>query len=195
MQRLVLATTNPGKLREIRQALGELPVEVVGPDIYGEIELPIEDGDTFAANAAIKARHYAMATGTWCLADDSGLVVDALDGAPGVLSARYAADRLPPSADRKETDNANNAKLLEALAGVPDDKRTARFVCQLAMCDGKDILLEAGGTVEGKIAFAPSGQNGFGYDPLFIADETGCSVAELSPEEKSRISHRGKAVR
>ena len=195
MQRIVLATTNPGKLREIRQALGDLPIDVLGPETFGEIDEPAEDGSTFAANAAIKACYYARATHTWCLADDSGLVVDALDGAPGVLSARYAAQKVPASAGRGEIDAANNAKLLEDLADIPDQQRTARFVCHLALSDGQTILLEACGTVEGRIASAPSGQNGFGYDPLFIADETGCTVADLSAERKNQISHRGKAVR
>ena len=195
MQRIVLATTNPGKLREIRQGLGDLPIDVLGPDVFGEIDEPAEDGPTFAANAAIKARYYARATAAWCLADDSGLLVDALDGAPGVHSARYAAERVPASSERSEIDAANNTKLLENMADIPDAQRTARFVCHLALSDGQTVLLEACGTVEGRIARAPSGENGFGYDPLFIADETGCAVAELSAEQKNRISHRGKAVR
>ncbi len=195
MQRIVLATTNPGKLREIRQVLGSLPIDVLGPETFGEIDEPVEDGPTFAANAAIKARYYARATATWCLADDSGLVVDALDGAPGVFSARYGADRVPASAQRSEIDAANNAKLLEDMADIPDQRRTARFVCHLALSDGETILLEACGTVEGRIARAESGENGFGYDPLFIAEQTECAVAELSAEQKNQISHRGKAVR
>lgn len=131
----------------------------------------------------------------WALADDSGLAVDALGGEPGVLSARYAGDECPVGADREAVDQANNAKLLRRLQGVPNEKRTARFICHLALADEKGILLEASGAVEGRIAHAPAGENGFGYDPLFFVPELGCTTAELSSKEKNRISHRGKAVR
>ena len=192
---LVLATGNPGKLREIRQILAPLGVEVRGLDSFGDIEAPEEHGSTFAENARSKAIYYARATHQWCLADDSGLVVDALGGAPGVRSARYAADRLPPDAPRDRIDLANNAKLLSELERVPDERRTARFICHLALSDEKGVLLETSGSFEGRIAHRPRGKNGFGYDPVFIADETHCTAAELPPQEKNRISHRGRAVR
>lgn len=131
----------------------------------------------------------------WALADDSGLAVDALGGEPGVLSARYAADECPADAGREAIDQANNGKLLRRLRDVPNEKRTARFICHLALADEKGILLEACGEVEGRIAHAPAGENGFGYDPLFFVPELGCTTAELSPKEKNRISHRGKAAR
>ena len=192
---IVLATRNPGKLREIRQVLAPAGVEVNALDSFGDIEAPEEHGSTFAENACSKAIAYARATQQWCLADDSGLAVDALNGAPGVRSARYAADRCPPDAPREQIDTANNAKLLDELKDVPDGRRTARFICHLALSDGRRILVETFGAFEGRIAHRPRGKNGFGYDPLFIADETGCTAAELAPEKKNQISHRGKAVR
>ena len=159
------------------------------------IDEPDEPAETFAGNARAKARHYARATGRWCLADDSGLEVDALNGAPGVRSARYGADRWPAGADRPARDRANTAKLLDALAGVPTEERTGRFVCHLALAapDGR-VLLEARGTLEGRIA-APAGENGFGYDPVFLLPDRGCTAAELSAEQKNAISHRGAALR
>ena len=195
MQSIVLASRNGGKLREIRQVLVVLPVEVAGLDALADIEEPEEHGSTFAENARAKAMYYARATSRWCLADDSGLVVDALGGLPGVRSARYAAELCTPDATRDEIDAANNAKLLAELEGVPEAKRTGRFVCHLALSDGRRILIETFDTIEGRIARQPRGRNGFGYDPIFIADEAGCTTAELSPEEKNEISHRGKAVR
>jgi len=192
---IVLASGNPGKLREIRQALGDLPVRVLGLEEFGRIEPPEERGETFAENARQKALYYAAATGQWCLADDSGLAVDALGGAPGVRSARYAEESFPPGADRKARDAANNARLLAELADVPDDRRTARFVCHLALAGTEGILLEVDDTVEGVIIRHPRGENGFGYDPLFLVPDLGRTIAELPAGEKNRISHRGKAVR
>jgi XTP/dITP diphosphohydrolase len=192
---IVLATGNPGKLREIRQTLGDLPVQVLGLADLPAIDEPAEDGDTFAANARDKAAYYARATGHWCLADDSGLVVDALDGRPGVYSARYAAEDCPPGAGRDVVDAANNRKLLGELADVPDQERTARFVCALALADGDSILLEASGAVEGRIGYEPHGANGFGYDPLFRLSDRDITTAELPPEQKNAISHRGQATR
>ena len=195
MQTIVLATGNPGKLREIREVLGELPVEVLGLADLPPIEEPAEDGDTFAENACAKASYYARATGHWCLADDSGIVVDALDGKPGVHSARYAADECPPGAGRDVVDPANNRKLLRELADVPDQERTARFVCYLALSDGERILLETSGTIEGRIGHQERGANGFGYDPLFRLPDRDVTTAQLAPAEKNAISHRGKATR
>ena len=192
---IFLASRNLGKLREIRQVLGDLPVRVAGLDECGDIEPPAETGCTFAENARSKALYYARATGHWCLADDSGLEVDALGGQPGVMSARYAADQCPQGASREETDRANNAKLLAALAGVTDDRRTARFVCHLALAGAEGVLMETFGTLEGRIARAPAGHNGFGYDPIFFLPELACTVAQLTAEQKNLISHRGKAVR
>ena len=192
---IVLATGNPGKLREIRQVLAEMPVRVADLNEFAEIDELPEDGATFAENARSKALHYARATGQWCLADDSGLVVDALDGAPGVRSARYAAEECPPGADHRQRDTANNAKLLRELEDTPDDARTARFVCHLALGSPQRVLIETFDTVEGVIARAPRGENGFGYDPVFFVPERDCTAAQLSAEEKNRISHRGKAVR
>ncbi len=192
---IVVATGNPGKLREIRQELGALPVAVRGLEDFPPIPEPEETGETFAANARDKAMTYARRTGCWALADDSGLVVDALDGAPGVRSARYAAEQVSEDAPREARDAANNAKLLGELEGTPDEQRTARFVCHLALADGERIIVETFDTVEGRIGHEPRGHNGFGYDPLFVLPDRGCTTAKLSPDEKNAISHRGKAVR
>jgi XTP/dITP diphosphohydrolase len=153
---------------------------------------PVEDADSFIGNARIKAIAYAAATGMECLAEDSGLEVDVLGGAPGVHSARYSG----ASGSREVRDQANNEKLLAALAGVPPEKRTARFVCALCLArpDGT-IVAEARGTYEGRIADAPRGENGFGYDPLLLLPDVGRTSAELSPAQKNARSHRGEAAR
>jgi len=160
-----------------------------------DIPEPDETGDGFADNARAKALYYARATGQVCLADDSGLAVDALDGRPGVRSARYAEERFPIGADRATRDRLNSAKLLEALRGVGEERRTARFVCHLALADAGGVLLEARGTLEGRIAERARGANGFGYDPVFRVPSRGCTAAELSAEDKNAISHRGQALR
>lgn len=193
---IVLASRNPGKLREIRQVLAPLEMHVVSiDDVCPEVPEPEETGATFAENAQDKAVYYSKASGLWCLADDSGLVVDALEGKPGVHSARYAADEVDGEADRKQIDQANNAKLLRELGDTPDSRRNARFVCHLALADGENVLLETTGAVEGRIGHAPAGDNGFGYDPLFILPDRGCTTAQLPSEQKNAISHRGQAVR
>jgi len=196
---LVLATGNPGKLREIREILGEIvgkmPLRVVGLDRFGRIGDFEEIGATFAENARAKARYYARATGEWALADDSGLSVDALGGAPGVHSARYASGGRPVASPRAEIDLANNAKLLEALRDVPDVGRTARFVCHMAMADGERVLIESRGVLEGTIARECRGDNGFGYDPLLFVPAMGCTTAQMSSRQKSSVSHRGQAAR
>lgn len=200
---LVLATRNPGKLREIREILGEIvggivgkmPLRVVGLDRFGQIGDFEETGATFAENARAKARYYASATGEWALADDSGLSVDALGGAPGVHSARYALGDRPPDAPRAEIDVANNAKLLGALRDVPDAGRTARFICHIAMADPERVLIEACGVFEGTIVRECRGDNGFGYDPLFFVPSMGCTAAQMSSQQKGGVSHRGQAVR
>jgi len=175
--------------------LSELGVQIASLDEVSDVAEPAETGETFAQNARDKALYYARATGRWCLADDSGLEVDALDGAPGVHSARFSRRTVGPDADRNTIDRANNARLLAALQDVPDDRRTARFICHLALADPQSVLIEASGTVEGQIASSPAGDNGFGYDPLFYLPDLGCTAAQLPPETKNRISHRGKAVR
>lgn len=190
---LLAATSNPHKLDELRAIFAPLAVRVLGlTDVSGgPFPEPIENGSTFEANARIKALEYARLAGRVCLADDSGLEVDALGGAPGVHSAYYAGT----SGTRGERDARNNAKLLAALAGVPDAKRTARFVCCMCLADPTgSILGESRGTYEGRIGLAPRGENGFGYDPLLILPD-GRSSAELSEAEKNARSHRGAAAR
>lgn len=186
-RKVVLATGNAGKLRELQNLLGDayrlIPQSELG------VTSADETGTTFQDNALLKARHAAKVTGLPAIADDSGLEVDALDGAPGVRSARFAG----PQGD----DEANNALLLELLKDAQYADRTARFRCVVVYVSSAvdpDPLI-ATGAWEGRIAFAPSGNNGFGYDPIFIDDESGRTSAELSPGEKNRRSHRGKAVR
>jgi XTP/dITP diphosphohydrolase len=196
---LVVATGNPHKVAEIRAVLAPLGVralsldEVATPDGApgSEIPEPVEDADTFAGNAQIKAVAYAKALGRPCLADDSGLEVDALNGAPGVYSARYAGE----GDDRASRDKANNDKLLREMASVPDERRDARFVCCMCLAapDGS-VLAESRGTFGGKIGRAPKGEHGFGYDPLLVLED-GRTSAELAPEEKNARSHRGAALR
>jgi len=189
---LLIATGNPKKIEEIRAILLPLGVDAIGlNELEGDFPEPIEDGDTFEANAAKKAIHYAGLTGRTCIADDSGLEVDALGGRPGVYSARYAEVDGP----REVRDEANNAKLLAELESVPNYERTARFVCAIAVAHPQaGILIRTRGTFEGTIAHEPRGTNGFGYDPLLRLDD-GRHSAELSSEEKHSMSHRGKAVR
>lgn len=185
-RRLVVATGNADKLAEIRALLDHLDVEVVAMSDLG-VPSPPEDGDTFEANALIKARACVAATGLPAVADDSGLEVDALGGEPGVYSARYAGE----DAD----DAANNAKLVAALDGVPADRRTARFVSAVAIvtADGREHVVR--GTMEGRILEQPAGEHGFGYDPYFVSDAAGDgrTNAQLSPDEKNALSHRGAA--
>jgi XTP/dITP diphosphohydrolase len=193
MRPLLFATTNPHKVHEVRQILAPLGLQVTSLDALPDPPPePAEDADTFQGNARIKALAYASATGLECLAEDSGLEVDALGGAPGVHSARYAGT----TGGRAQRDAANNEKLLAALSGVPAEARTARFVCALCLAapDGR-VLHEVQGTYEGRIADAPQGENGFGYDPLLFLPDVGKTSAELSPEEKNARSHRGRAVR
>lgn len=184
--RLVLATGNPKKVEELRRILDGLDVELVLMTDLG-LEGAEEDGDTFEENALIKARAVVDATGDAALADDSGLEVDALGGAPGVHSARYAG--------QPTDDLANNTKLRQQLAGIPPGERTGRFVCVAALVapDGREWT--ARGTMEGRILDQPRGHGGFGYDPLFVAEGETRTNAELSPVEKDARSHRGAAFR
>lgn len=193
MSRVILATQNPHKVREAREILAPLGLEVVAlADLEQSLPEPVEDGATFEDNARLKARYYAQHLGTSCLAEDSGLCVDALGGAPGVFSARYAGTE----GSRAERDRANNEKLLRELTGIPLERRQARFVCALALADrGGVIRAEAQGTYAGLIALAPSGAGGFGYDPLLYLPDRGCTSAELPPAEKNARSHRGQALR
>lgn len=184
---VLVATTNRGKLAELRAILADLPVHLASLDDFPPMTEPVEDALTFAGNAEIKARHYARLAGCWTLADDSGLEVDALHGAPGVHSARFAGPSCDPA--------ANNAKLVAVLAGVPIEDRSARFRCALALADARRVLATAEGSFEGVIVDDPRGDNGFGYDPHFLIPSLGKTAAELIPEEKNRISHRGQAFR
>lgn len=193
MTEILCATSNPHKVEEIAAILAPLAMTVVGLDsLATPPPEPAEDGDSFEANARIKAIAYARATGRRCLADDSGLEVDALGGAPGVHSARYAG----VGATREERDAANNRKLLEELARLPRAPRTARFVCALCLADpAGTVVAESRGEFEGIIIDQPRGANGFGYDPLLLVPGTGRTSAELSPAEKNLRSHRGQAVK
>jgi len=188
LERLVIASANPGKLREFQALLAGLPFEPVSQASLGIVPVP-ETGASFAANALIKARLAAGAAGAAAVADDSGLEVDALGGAPGLFSARYAGE----AAD----DAANNAKLVAALAGMPMAKRSARYRCVLAYVAGPadPAPLIAEGVWEGFILESPRGSGGFGYDPYFWLPALSRSAAELEPDEKNRLSHRGMALR
>jgi XTP/dITP diphosphohydrolase len=186
--KLLIATFNAGKLRELDRALISEGIEVVGLDVLDD-KTPVEEtGSTFEENARIKAEGYSRRTDLTVLADDSGLEVDALDGAPGVESARYGG----PDLD----DVGRNRLLLDALKDVDDPaERTARFRCVLALARSGRTLATFSGVVEGRIGDAPQGSNGFGYDPLFFHPPSGCTTAELGPAEKQQISHRGQAIR
>jgi len=190
MLHILLATRNAGKLRELRELL--TAASAPGVVWRGLHEFPTvpdapETGQTLAENARAKALYYATATGLLTLADDSGLEVDALGGAPGVYSARYAGT--------PRDDAANNRKLVAALAGVPLEQRTARFRCAMALAEPGRVLLESSGAVEGLIIDEPRGHNGFGYDPHFLLPDLKKTVAELPAEQKNALSHRGRAAR
>lgn len=187
MERIIFATGNEGKMKEIREILKDLNAEVVSMKEAGIRMDIIEDGKTFEENALIKARAVAAFTGDLVLADDSGLEVDWLNGEPGVYSARYLGE--------DTSYLIKNQAILDRLAGVPKEKRTARFVCAIAAAlpDGEALITRE--TIEGYIGEKPAGENGFGYDPIFYVDAYGCSTAELTDEQKNEISHRGKALR
>lgn len=189
MKRVVIATNNAHKVEEIRTALDFEGWEFLTLSQCDPYDEPVEDADTFEGNARIKALAAHEHTGLAALADDSGLVVDALGGAPGVYSARYAGVH--------GDDGANNAKLLRELENVADDDRTARFVCSLVFVDEDGAQTCVSGTVEGRIARSLSGEGGFGYDPLFLPDEFKGekSLAEVTQDEKNAVSHRGNALR
>jgi XTP/dITP diphosphohydrolase len=186
-RKLVVATANSGKLREFRSLLAELPFELTNLAELG-LPSPAETGSTFLENATLKARHAAASSGCAAVADDSGIEVDTLSGAPGIYSARYAGV--------DASDHANNAKLVSALEGVPYEQRRARYQCALVFVEAADAApLVAEAAWQGFILDAPRGSGGFGYDPYFWLPELKRTAAELTPEEKNRLSHRGKAMR
>jgi XTP/dITP diphosphohydrolase len=187
MTRLVLATSNPNKVREIRALLDGLPVEVIGLDTFGYIEAPEETGATFEENARLKALYYAAATGLPAVAEDSGLEIDALDGRPGVESARFGG------ADSSYAEKF--AKLYAMLDDTGGRESAARFVCAVALADGDEIRFVTRGTVEGRISPEPRGTHGFGYDPIFFYPPESRTLAEVTDDTKRAVSHRGVAFR
>ncbi len=186
--KLVVATRNKGKIAEIKRLVSDLSqVELVFLDDFQNLPDIAETGKTFKENALIKAKEIASLTGYWTLADDSGLVVDYLQGAPGVYSARFSGE--------KATDAQNNAKLLSLLKNVPWEKRQAKFVCVIAICNPKGQCYTLEGECKGYIALEPKGTHGFGYDPVFFVPAYGKTMAELEPEIKNQISHRAMALK
>lgn len=187
MTRVVLATTNPNKVREIRALLDGVPIDVVGLDQFSAIEPPQETGATFEDNAALKARYYAAATGLPAIAEDSGLEIDALGGRPGVESARFGG------VESSYPEKFSTLYAMLDAAGGRDS--TARFVCAVALADGARICFAARGTVEGRISPEPRGAHGFGYDPIFFYPPEGRTLGEVSDDTKRAVSHRGAAFR
>jgi XTP/dITP diphosphohydrolase len=189
---ILVATTNPGKMAEL-SAMLDLDIDWLSLVDFPDAPDVAEDGHTFKENAQKKALAYAKATGCWTIADDSGLVIDALDDAPGIKSARFSGE---PAKNENRTllDHNNMAKVLELLKDVPTEKRTARFVCSLCLASPDKILIETKGTLQGLIAQSPAGCNGFGYDPIFFVPTLCKTVAQLTADEKNAISHRSNAV-
>ena len=189
--KILVATTNPGKLKEISEML-DFDIEWKSLSDFPNIKEAEEDGETFAENARKKALGYAKQTGLWTLADDSGLVIDALDGAPGVKSARFSGEK---EKNRTLLDHKNMQKVLTLLKDVPTEKRTARFVCCLCLACPEKVLIETEGKLEGIIAEKEAGTSGFGYDPVFFVPQLKKTVAQLASAEKNNISHRGQAIK
>ena len=187
MTKIIFATGNKDKLREIKEILSDCDVDIRSMKEAGINVDIVEDGKTFEDNALIKARAIAAHTDAIVLADDSGLEIDYLNKEPGIYSARYMGE--------DTSYHIKNASLIERLNGVPDEKRTARFVCAVAAAFPDGSVKTVRGTMEGRIGYEEKGENGFGYDPIFYLPEYGCTSAELSGEEKNKISHRGKALR
>lgn len=187
MKKIIFATGNAGKMKEIREILKDLDAEVLSMKEAGVEAEIVEDGKTFEENAVIKAKTVCKLTGEIALADDSGLEIDYLNKEPGIYSARYMGE--------DTSYHIKNQNLIDRLEGVPDEKRTARFVCAIAAAfpDGRSFVVR--GTIEGIIGYEERGANGFGYDPIFYLPERGVSTAEIPPEEKNSISHRGNALR
>ena len=186
-KRIIFATGNEGKMKEIREILGDLGYEILSMKEAGVDVDIVEDGETFEENAIIKATTVMKATGSIVLADDSGLEVDYLNKEPGVMSARYMGENT--------SYRIKNQIIIDRLDGVPDEKRTARFVCVIAAAFPDGRVETRRGTIEGRIAYEPAGENGFGYDPICYDPEKKRTTAQLSPEEKNKVSHRGKALR
>lgn len=182
---LLLASQNPGKLNEMINLVAGLPFRVVGPRDVGILDAPEETGTTFLENATLKARHYSLRSGLLTVADDSGISVDALDGGPGLYSSRFGGETA--------SDAERNRLLLEKLTDVPPERRGARFTSAVAAARGGRVLFQVVESVEGRIAQATRGPNGFGYDPLFFYPPFGKTFGEVPREEKDRVSHRGKA--
>lgn len=186
MSRIIFATGNAGKMKEIRKIMADLGMEILSMKEAGVKVEPDENGTTYEENALIKARAVAALTDDIVLADDSGLEIDYLNKEPGIYSARYMGE--------DTSYRIKNANLIERLEGVPDEQRTARFVCAIAavLPDGRELTTRA--TIEGRIGYEEKGENGFGYDPIFYFPEKGKTTAELTEEEKNEVSHRGKAL-
>lgn len=187
MKKVIFATGNEGKMKEIREILGDLDIELLSlkdAGITADIE---ENGSTFEENAIIKAKAISQLTGEIVLADDSGLEIDYLNKEPGIYSARYMGE--------DTSYHIKNANLIQRLEGVPDQQRTARFVCAIAAAFPDGTVKTVRASMEGRIGYEEKGENGFGYDPIFYLPEYGCSSAEISMEEKNKISHRAKALR
>lgn len=187
VKRILFATGNEGKMKEVRELLADLGVEVISMREAGVSAEIVEDGETFEQNAVIKAKTVMELTGELTLADDSGLEVDALGGEPGVYSARYMGENT--------SYHIKNNHLIQRLAQVPDSQRTARFVCSIAAAFPDGEIVTTDGVIEGRIGYEEKGENGFGYDPIFVVPELGCTTAQLSDEQKNEISHRGRALR
>ncbi len=191
-RKILVATTNPGKMAEL-SAMLDADVQWLSLADFPGIPEVEEDGATFAENARKKASGYARATGLWTIADDSGLVIDALNGAPGIRSARFSGDK-PDGADRTLIDDRNIEKVLKLMKDTPNENRTARFVCNLCAAAPEEILIETTGTLKGMIATEKHGQNGFGYDPIFYIPSLAKTAAQIPPPEKNKVSHRAKAI-
>ncbi len=185
-EKLLIATKNVGKITEIRDLLKDLNIQLLALGSFPRAPDIVEDGETFEDNARKKAAVIAQFTGIDTVADDSGLCIDALNGRPGVLSARYAGDNA--------SDEQRCARVLEEMNDVPDELRTARFVCVIALVTSKNLQKFFKGVCEGKITRNMRGRAGFGYDPIFYHPESGCTFAEMGPETKNRVSHRGRAL-
>lgn len=187
VKKLVLATCNLGKVEELKELLQPLSLEIYSLRDFPGLKLPPETGRTFEENAILKARFVSSLTGLAALGDDSGLEVEALGGAPGVYSSRFAGEGA--------TDAQNNEKLLGLLKGYPEEKRRARFRCVLALCTPEGDVYTGEGTLEGVITEEPRGNHGFGYDPVFLLPEAGKTLAELEPRVKNNLSHRARALK
>lgn len=187
MKRIIFATGNQGKMREIREIMSDLDVEVLSMKEAGITADVEENGKSFEENAVIKAKAISEMTGEIVLADDSGLEIDYLNKEPGIYSARYMGE--------DTSYHIKNTNLIQRLEGVPDEQRTARFVCAVAAVFPDGTIKTVKAAMEGRIGYEEKGENGFGYDPIFFLPEYGCTSAELSMEEKNKISHRGKALR